>query len=67
MNFTGNSGLGPVPLDQRSRRWFSPKSMRDVDLFVGVSSVGNDPNWGTTEPPGRLRAYWNDYSFGSAL
>jgi hypothetical protein len=37
--------------------------MRDVDLFVGVASVGNDPTWqeGRTE---RYRPYWYDYSFG---
>lgn len=39
---------------------------RDVDLFVGVSSVGNDPEWqdsqGTTE---RARDYWRGYSFGN--
>ncbi|MEO7720116.1 MAG: DUF4132 domain-containing protein [Capsulimonas sp.] len=35
--------------------------MRDVDLFVGVCSLGNDPNW---QNNGELRAYWNDYSFG---
>lgn len=38
--------------------------MRDVDLFVGVASVGNDPNWldgGTNEGH---RAYWQSVSFG---
>lgn len=37
--------------------------MRDVDLFVGVASVGNDPNWRN----GGLqdyRNYWESYSFG---
>ena len=38
--------------------------MRDVDLFVGVASVGNDPNWSDGGPGGRYRDYWRDYSFG---
>lgn len=39
------------------------EAMRDVDLFVGVASVGNDPNWrdgGLQE----FRTYWENYSFG---
>ena len=37
--------------------------MRDVDLFVGVTSIGNDPNWvdGGVE---RYNGYWQNYSFG---
>jgi hypothetical protein len=38
--------------------------MRDVDLFVGVASVGNDPNWGDGGPQGRFQGYWNTYAFG---
>lgn len=38
--------------------------LRDVDLFVGVSSVGNDPNWQDGGPDGRYRDYWQNYSFG---
>ncbi|MFT5800822.1 MAG: hypothetical protein ACI956_000627 [Nonlabens sp.] len=36
--------------------------MRDVDLFVGVTSIGNDPNWqdGGNED---YDDYWRDYSF----
>ncbi|HNO79807.1 MAG TPA: DUF4132 domain-containing protein [Phycisphaerae bacterium] len=37
--------------------------MRDVDLFVGVSSVGNDPNWvDQGNRPGI--DYWSTYAFG---
>lgn len=38
--------------------------MRDVDLFVGVASVANDPTWadGGREP--RYYDYWISYSFG---
>ena len=38
--------------------------LRDVDLFVGVASVGNDPNWSDGGPDGRYRDYWHNYSFG---
>jgi hypothetical protein len=36
--------------------------MRDIDLFVGVASVGNDPNW--VAPGNRVGDYWQHYSFG---
>ena len=39
--------------------------MRDVDMFVGVASVGNDPNWADGGPEGRYRDYWTNYSFGA--
>ncbi|MBO9489788.1 DUF4132 domain-containing protein [Endozoicomonas sp. G2_1] len=40
--------------------------MRDADLFVGVASVGNDPQWQDGGPDGRAayRDYWHSYSFG---
>ncbi len=41
--------------------------LRDVDLFVGVASVGNDPNWVDGGPEARRPEgynYWYDYSFG---
>jgi hypothetical protein len=41
-----------------SPRAFS-EAMRDVDLFVGVTSVGNDPDWRF-----RQEDYWSSYSFG---
>lgn len=37
--------------------------MRDVDLYVGVTSIGNDPNWQDTGHNG-MNAYWQSYSFG---
>jgi hypothetical protein len=37
------------------------ETMRDVDLFVGVASVGNDPNW---IEGGRHVQYWQGYAFG---
>jgi hypothetical protein len=40
--------------------------LRDVDLFVGVASIGNDPSW--QDSGGARRdtwgGYWADYSFG---
>ncbi|WP_075342353.1 DUF4132 domain-containing protein [Tenacibaculum agarivorans] len=39
--------------------------MRDVDLFVGVCSVGNDPEWRDNNGARQThRDYWNAYSFG---
>lgn len=37
--------------------------MRDVDLFVGVTSIGNDPEW-LDGGERRYGDYWRDYSFG---
>ena len=39
------------------------EAMRDVDLFVGVASVGNDPTW-RDRGPEPVRRYWEDYAFG---
>lgn len=38
--------------------------MRDVDLFVGVASVGNDPVWQDTGGIPAFRDYWTSYSVG---
>jgi hypothetical protein len=56
-------GLGPLPLEQVPPLVFS-EVMRDVDLFVGVTSLGSDPNWTATAGPGQLLDYWNNYSLG---
>lgn len=37
--------------------------MRDVDLFVGVASVGNDPSW-RDQGPQAGHGYWQAYAFG---
>lgn len=39
--------------------------LRDVDLFVGVASVGNNPEWADGGPQGWFRDYWQSYSFGT--
>jgi len=54
----------PIPVADVPPLVFS-ELMRDVDLFVGVASVGNDPNWVDGGPEGRFQAYWNDYAFGT--
>jgi hypothetical protein len=38
--------------------------LRDVDLFVGVASVGNDPTWRDSGGVPAYRDYWTSYSFG---
>lgn len=53
----------PLPLQQVPALVFS-EVMRDVDLFVGVASLGNDPVWADGGPEGRYRQYWADYAFG---
>ena len=37
---------------------------RDVDLYVGVCSVGNDPQWQDGGLDARYQRYWRDYGFG---
>jgi hypothetical protein len=53
----------PLPLEEVPALVFS-EIMRDVDLFVGVASVGNDPTWNDGGPEGQYRDYWQTYSFG---
>ncbi len=52
-----------LPLTQIPPIVFS-EVMRDVDLFVGVASVGNDPMWQDGGPNGAYRDYWQSYGFG---
>jgi hypothetical protein len=63
----GGPGRGdtnePLPLSEVPPLVFS-EIMRDVDLFVGVASVGNDPTWQDGGPQGRHLTYWQSYSFG---
>ena len=53
----------PIPLEQVPEQVLS-EVLRDVDLFVGVASVGNDPTWQDGGPGGRHRDYWERYGFG---
>lgn len=52
----------PLPLTEVPALVFT-EVMRDVDLFVGVGSVGNDPTWQDHGKAG-FDGYWQDYSFG---
>ncbi len=59
----GGEDVEPMALHEIPPLVFS-EVMRDVDLFVGVASVGNDPTWNDGGPEGRHRDYWQSYSFG---
>lgn len=52
----------PLPLAEIPPLTFS-EVLRDLDLFVGVASVSNDPTW-QDSGPAQYRAYWSDYAFG---
>lgn len=53
----------PVPIEDIPRRMLS-ETMRDADLFVGVTSIGNDPLWRDQGPLPGMRPYWDSYAFG---
>ena len=53
----------PLPLTEVPSLVFS-EVMRDVDLFVGVSSVGSDPTWRENELYAHYATYWENFSFG---
>ena len=38
--------------------------MRDIDMFTGVCSIANDPNWQAVGD-GTVRNYWNLHAFGN--
>lgn len=59
----GRRPVAPVPLEDVPPLVLS-EVLRDVDLFVGVASVGNDPTWQDGGPGGRFREYWRSYGFG---
>ncbi|MFG2996256.1 DUF4132 domain-containing protein [Streptomyces sp. NPDC048340] len=59
----GLAPVEPLPLTEIPELVLS-EVLRDVDLFVGVASVGNDPTWSDGGPEGRFREYWTSYGFG---
>ncbi|GAB3830207.1 hypothetical protein GCM10028821_18100 [Hymenobacter jeollabukensis] len=63
LRFTRLQGEEPLPLTDIPPLVFS-EVMRDVDLFVGVASVGNDPLWRDGGGLVQYRNYWESYSFG---
>lgn len=40
------------------------EAMRDVDLFVGVASIGADPQWADRGDE-RYHGYWREFGFGA--
>ncbi len=63
VRFVNTSTGQPVELIDVPAIAFS-EAMRDVDLFVGVASVGNDPTWRDSGGIPAYRDYWQSYSFG---
>ncbi|MGW7608460.1 DUF4132 domain-containing protein [Streptomyces sp. NPDC054766] len=59
----GQDPVEPLPLTEIPPLVLS-EVLRDVDLFVGVASVGNDPTWQDGGPGGRFQEYWTSYGFG---
>ncbi|MDH6114373.1 hypothetical protein P3T36_000774 [Kitasatospora sp. MAP12-15] len=59
----GADPVEPVPIADVPPLVLS-EVLRDVDLFVGVASVGNDPTWQDGGPEGRFGEYWTSYGFG---
>jgi hypothetical protein len=53
----------PIALERVPPVLFS-ELMRDVDLFVGVASIGNDPTWGD-RGAGAYGDYWSRAAFGA--
>jgi len=63
VRFCRLNGSDPLSLTGIAPLVFS-EVMRDVDLFVGVASVGNDPLWRDNGGLPAYRTYWEQYSFG---
>jgi hypothetical protein len=63
VRFYRGAAVDPMPLADVPPLVLS-EVLRDVDLFVGVASVGNDPNWSDGGTDGRYQDYWQRYSFG---
>lgn len=40
------------------------EALRDVDLFVSVTSIGADPDWHARTEGRRFRRYWGEVNFG---
>lgn len=53
----------PVTLEAVDPIIFS-EVLRDVDLFVAVTSIANDPQWTDGGPEGSNGGYWRDWAFG---
>jgi hypothetical protein len=62
VRFFRNGSAEPLPVSEVPAIVFT-EVLRDVDLFVGVCSIGNDPTWrdGGQE---RFGEYWERFAFG---
>jgi hypothetical protein len=63
VRFYRTRDVAPIALADVPPLAFS-EVMRDVDLFVGVASVGNDPTWTDNGLFGRYRESWDRFAFG---
>jgi hypothetical protein len=63
VRFYRTGDAAPIALGDVPPLAFS-EVMRDVDLFVGVTSVGNDPTWTDNGLFGRYRESWDRFAFG---
>ncbi len=61
--WNGMGNAEPLSLEEIPPLVFS-EIMRDVDMFVGVASVGNDPTWMDGGGEARYQDYWHSFSFG---
>jgi hypothetical protein len=66
VRFYRSGDAAPIALADVPPLAFS-EVMRDVDLFVGVASVGNDPTWTDNGLFGRYRESWDRFAFGDLL
>jgi hypothetical protein len=53
-----------LPLADVPRRVFT-EALRDVDLFIGVTSIGADPEWLDHGEARQFDTYWQSFSFGA--
>ncbi|MBI3464398.1 MAG: DUF4132 domain-containing protein [Planctomycetes bacterium] len=63
VRFYQTGDAAPMPLAEVPLLVFT-EVMRDMDLFVGVASVANDPTWHDVGPDHLFIDYWHEYSFG---
>ena len=63
MRFFDTRTSEPVELSDVPPLVFT-EAMRDVDLFIAVTSVGADPEWLDRGEGPRFETYWHAYSFG---
>ncbi len=62
--YQGNSDENPLPLTQIPDIIFS-EVMRDIDLLINQSSIGNNPEWQDDAGEPIFQRYWQDFNFGA--